>query len=73
MNRERLDDLARDNQAGALVDEAFHILAAVYPMLANVLWQFAVEQLSVAELKKMLRLYRTRFLGHKFVSCGGPE
>ena len=20
-----------------------------------------------------VRLYRTRFLGHKFVSCGGPE
>ena len=20
-----------------------------------------------------LELYRTRFLGHKFVSCGGPE
>ena len=21
----------------------------------------------------LIRLYRTRFLGHKFVSCGGPE
>ena len=21
----------------------------------------------------LARLYRTRFLGHKFVSCGGPE
>ena len=23
--------------------------------------------------QRMIRLYRTRFLGHKFVSCGGPE
>ena len=27
-----------------------------------------------AEFKReAVRLYRTRFLGHKFVSCGGPE
>ena len=22
---------------------------------------------------KPIKVYRTRFLGHKFVSCGGPE
>ena len=34
-------------------------------------------QSSVYALKRKLRkymlVYRTRFLGHKFVSCGGPE
>ena len=26
-----------------------------------------------AAIGALLSVYRTRFLGHKFVSCGGPE
>ena len=29
--------------------------------------------LTLPEVRDELRVYRTRFLGHKFVSCGGPE
>ena len=32
----------------------------------------AVSQ-QVKVLEEHLGVYRTRFLGHKFVSCGGPE
>ena len=27
----------------------------------------------VESINKLIEMYRTRFLGHKFVSCGGPE
>ena len=32
----------------------------------------SLRDLRVAEVS-VLDMYRTRFLGHKFVSCGGPE
>ncbi len=37
--------------------------------------QVLSERLSYESVEERwsLRMYRTRFLGHKFVSCGGPE
>ena len=35
-------------------------------------WWNRFGPLFAAEIRKR-RVYRTRFLGHKFVSCGGPE
>ena len=29
--------------------------------------------LTIPLTPEYVRVYRTRFLGHKFVSCGGPE
>ena len=35
--------------------------------------RMAEQFLSAGAFAEEQRLYRTRFLGHKFVSCGGPE